>query len=221
MRRIGLILQWIMTMPLRLFSKVSVFSVVLASKIDRRSAVRGKTKLNRVRVGKYSYIAANTTITQADIGNFCCIAQHVLIGGGAHPTDWVSASPVFYRGRNVLKKHFARHPFEVFRQTVIGNDVWIATGAKIRSGVHIGDGAVIGMGAVVTHDVGPYEVWAGVPARLIRRRFDDETCERLLATAWWNWDDRRLAEYAPVMNDVPAFLERAELEITKQPGGNS
>lgn len=70
-------------------------------------------------------------------------------------------------------------------RTVIGNDVWIGQGAFIKAGVHIGTGAVIGMGAVVTHDVEPYKIWVGNPARLIRKRFDDEMVQQLLASKWW------------------------------------
>ncbi len=69
----------------------------------------------------------------------------------------------------------------------IGNDVWIGYGAIILSGVCIGHGAVIGAGSVVTKDVGNYEIVAGNPARLIRKRFDDETITQLLALKWWDW----------------------------------
>ena len=75
---------------------------------------------------------------------------------------------------------------------VIGNDVWIGYEAVILSGVKIGDGAVIGARAVVTKDVPPYTVVGGVPAKTIRKRFDDATVEKLLALRWWGWDKEKI-----------------------------
>lgn len=72
---------------------------------------------------------------------------------------------------------------------IIGNDVWIVARAIIKDGILVGDGAVIGAGAVVTHDVPPYAVVAGVPARMIRYRFD---IDLLLALKWWDWPKVKL-----------------------------
>ena len=77
---------------------------------------------------------------------------------------------------------------------IIGNDVWIGYDAVILSGVTIGDGAVVGTRAVVTKDVPPYTIVGGVPARQIRRRFDEETVTRLLEQKWWEWSDERIKE---------------------------
>lgn len=79
------------------------------------------------------------------------------------------------------------------------------------SGVHIADGAVIGAGSVVTKDVGPYEIWAGNPARFIRKRFDDETIARLLASKWWDWEDEKLIKMGDYVTDPEKFLEKIEL----------
>lgn len=77
-------------------------------------------------------------------------------------------------------------------------------------GVTIGDGAVIGAGSIVTKDVGPYEIWAGNPAKLIRKRFDDETIKKLLKTQWWNWNDARLEEMGSYFMDVQSFIEKCK-----------
>lgn len=74
-------------------------------------------------------------------------------------------------------------------------------------GVTIGDGAVIGAGSVVTKDVGPYEIWAGNPARFIRKRFDDETIEKLLESQWWNWDDEKLKQYGEKFQSPEEFVK--------------
>ncbi|MDX8389877.1 MAG: CatB-related O-acetyltransferase [Mariprofundaceae bacterium] len=69
----------------------------------------------------------------------------------------------------------------------IGHDVWVGANSCIMGGVTIGTGAIIGASAVVTKDVPPYSVAAGVPAREIRKRFADATIEKLLASSWWEW----------------------------------
>ena len=66
------------------------------------------------------------------------------------------------------------------------------------------------MGSIVTKDIGPYEIWAGNPAKFIRKRFDDETINELLNTEWWNWDDEKIAEHAAKMNNIEKFLREGE-----------
>lgn len=113
-----------------------------------------------------------------------------------------------------MKKNFARHEFEIFKRTSIGNDVWIGNRVMIKAGVKIGDGAVIGMGSIVTHDVGAYEIWAGNPARLIRKRFDEETINELMKTKWWEWEDQRIEKYAEEVTSPESFVKDLE-EISK------
>ena len=95
---------------------------------------------------------------------------------------------------------------------VIGNDVWIGYRAIILSGVTIGDGAVIAAGAVVTKDVPAYGIVGGNPAKLIKKRFDDETIPRLLKIAWWNWDDAKIEKFLPLLlnQEITAFILEAE-----------
>ena len=75
---------------------------------------------------------------------------------------------------------------------IIGNDVWVASDVTIMSGVRIGDGAVVANKALVTKDISPYTIVGGVPAKVIRKRFDDETIEKLLKIQWWNWEDKHI-----------------------------
>ena len=77
---------------------------------------------------------------------------------------------------------------------MIGNDVWIGYDAIIMPGVKIGDGAIIGTRAVVTKDIPPYTIVCGVPAKPIRKRFDDKTIEKLLLIKWWNWDKEKIKQ---------------------------
>lgn len=88
---------------------------------------------------------------------------------------------------------------EINECIVIGNDVWIGYDAVVMAGVHIGDGAIIGTRAVVTKDVPPYAIVGGVPAKIIRMRFDSETVSQLLELQWWNWDKERIKRALPCL----------------------
>ena len=93
---------------------------------------------------------------------------------------------------------------------VIGNDVWIGYEAVIRSGVTVGDGVIIGTRAVVTRDVPPYTIVGGVPAKPIRKRFDDDTAAWLLQLQWWNWDDEKIRAHLPDIQRGVRFAPDAE-----------
>lgn len=188
-------------------------SAIRGSIIDKTASVGNGAQIVNCIIGRYSYIYG-TSVVQADVGAFCSIAAGSSIGGGSHPTDWVSTSPVFYSGKNVLKTNLSQNEYQEYKKTVIGNDVWIGAKCLVKGGVTIGDGAVIGMGSVVTKDVPPYEIWAGNPARFIRKRFDEETIKKLLELKWWEWDDDRLKKYGYDFNNPEKFIKDIE-EQTK------
>lgn len=165
-------------------------------------------------IGKWSY--GNPSIfnrnegTVFKIGAFCSIASGVKIFlGGEHRTDWITTYPF-----NILwkkAKHIKGHPRSK-GDVVIGNDVWIGRDAVILSGVTVGDGAVIGARALVTKNVPPYSIVAGNPARVIRKRFDEATVERLLELKWWEREDEEIEQLLPLLlsADPEAFLITAE-----------
>ena len=134
-----------------------------------------------------------------------------LCGGAKHPIDWVTTSPCFHLKDNATGVCYAENEFEWKTRTCVGNDVWIGERATILAGLTIGDGAVIGGGSVVTKNVGPYEIWAGNPARLIRKRFDDETIAKLEKIQWWNFDETELKKIGSLVTDINKFLEEVEL----------
>lgn len=188
--------RWVVSRP----------NAIRGSKIDKKAKVSGRSQVVESKIGRYSYVYGSRVI-YTEIGAFCSIAEGSVIGGAAHPTEWVSSSPVFYSKKNILKKCFAEKKFDEYRQTVIGNDVWIGSNCLIKAGVKIGDGAVIGMGSVVTHDVPAYEVWAGNPARRIKTRFDEETVEALTQMKWWEWPEEKLAQCAESFDDPKKLIE--------------
>lgn len=158
---------------------------------------------------KYSFCGYNCKIIDTEIGSFCSIADGVVIGGAEHPIDWVSSSPVFYAGRDSVKKKFSVFKREANKKTNIGCDVWIGERAIIKAGVNIGTGAVIAMGAVVTKDIEPYEIVGGVPARHIGNRFDDELIGKLLDSKWWEMDEERLETVAKYVREPNEFIVEA------------
>lgn len=171
-------------------------------------------------IGVSTYGAPEHVVFRGDvsnllIGSFCSIADGVKVfAGGGHRTDWVSTFPfrAKYRMPGQTKDG---HPPPA-RDTVIGSDIWIGHGATLLAGVHVGHGAVIGAESVVASDVRPYAVVVGNPAKEVRRRFDDETVERLLRIQWWEWPlDVVISRISLLSNsDVRAFVEHFDAART-------
>lgn len=131
------------------------------------------------------------------IGKFCSIAcgAKFLFTSANHTLRSLSTYPfpLFFEEWGLDKAHVAQ-AWDNKGDIVVGNDVWIGYEAVLLSGVTIGDGAIIGTRAVVTQDVPPYTIVGGVPAKPIRRRFDDATIDALLRLRWWDWPREKLAQ---------------------------
>lgn len=143
-------------------------------------------------IGAYTYMGPGGEVAGASVGRFCSIAPRVIIGPFEHPTDWISSHPFQFGRSRKFKfweetREFSFQKHSLMPAPCIGNDVWIGDGAVIRRGVKVGDGAVIAANAVVTKDVPAYGIVGGVPAKLIRFRFDAATIAKLEATPWWNF----------------------------------
>lgn len=135
-----------------------------------------------VKIDSYSYVNRYTEIGSAEIGKFCSIASFCSIGVDSHPTDWVSASPFL---KKIIKCQSNGYIDEIERP-IIGNDVWIGAHSVILKGIRIGDGAIVAAGAVVTKDVPSFAIVGGVPAKVIKFRFDQDTINKLTLLQWWN-----------------------------------
>lgn len=145
-------------------------------------------------VGDHSYTGKNTTIWHANIGKYCSISWNVSIGGANHDYSCVTTHAFVYASEFGFLGDKTPVYDRFTDDCVIGNDVWIGCHVVICRGAHIGDGAVIGAGAVVTRDVEPYEIVAGVPAHSIKKRFDEVTIQRLLKLKWWDFPESLLKE---------------------------
>jgi len=139
-------------------------------------------------IGDLSYISSNCILSNTQIGKFCSIGDNLKTGLGKHPTrNFISTHPIFYSNRKQSIISFVnKNHFKEFENIKIGNDVWIGIDVVILDGITIGNGAIIGAKSLVTKDVEPYSIVGGVPARLIRMRFDNKFIVKLQKFKWWD-----------------------------------
>ncbi len=165
--------------------------VAFGVRLGRKVRIGRRVQIVRgVTIGDYSYVNDGTVIGTAAIGKFCSIAYSCCIGMHEHPTHLISTSPYVYGAANFLGLAPAWN--DLGEPVSIEDDVWIGTNAVIVQGVRVGAGAVVAAGAVVTRNVPPYAIVGGVPARVLRYRFDERTIRELLRTRWWDWPEDEL-----------------------------
>lgn len=184
---------------------------IIESDIGKYCKIFDRSYLFKVILGDYSYVNMYTTILRTNIGKYNSIASHVYIGPTPHPLNKVTTHPfIFLKEFGELIGH-DDEKVKVMREetkTEIGNDVWIGQGATIFPNIRIENGAVIGARSVVTKDVGAYEIVAGVPAKLIRKRFTDENIEELQSIKWWDWKRELLISRIADFNEIDIFIEK-------------
>lgn len=180
-----------------------------------------RTLLRSSKLGKMTYVAEGTSVGFTEIGAFCSIGPNVSLGGlGWHPTDRLSTHPSFYSSRLQAGTTFVKNNNGIdneteLQHTKVGNDVWIGAGCIILDGMTIGDGAIIAAGAVVTKDVPPYAIVGGVPAKIIRYRFDINTITALLKWRWWELSNDEIQAMATQFMDQSLWNTKTIEELAK------
>ena len=199
--------------PIIPLGKTVGFSLVRSEKANaefgKHTKVSAPFFLHGVSLGDYSYIAKNSNIANCIIGKFCSIGPNFCCGLGVHPTNGISTAPMFYsvakqNGMTLCREGKTAESM----QTIIGNDVFIGANVTVLDGVKISDGAVIGAGAVVVDDIPPYAVAVGVPAKVVKYRFDEETIKALFKKQRWNDSEDELGRVADEFWNVESYLEK-------------
>ena len=160
---------------------------------------RGSLILNSV-IGDKSQIGFNTKVLHAEIGKYCSISWDCSIGGPNHNMKTLSTFNM--RHQNHYKDN----------SCIIGNDVWMGSGAIMLRGISVGDGAVVGGGSVLTHSVLPFEIVAGVPARHLGWRFGENIRRRLNEIKWWNFPEEVIKKHLDLFDGevTPVLLDKLE-----------
>ena len=191
---------------------------------DKEIYVKPTVKNQNIIVGDFTYIADSDFESHVThhyewngdkliIGKFCQIAAGVefMMNGANHQMNAASTFP-FYTLEGWDMDPPALSDLALKGDTVIGNDVWIGQNAVILPGVHIGDGAIIGANSVVGNDVEPYTIVAGNPAKILRKRFDEELIDLLLKFRWWDKSVEEINDLIPILTCGDLAKVRKELK---------
>lgn len=166
-------------------------------------------------IGLGTYISDNSIIRRTSIGRFCSIGSNIQTGVGLHPSKtFVSTHPSFFSTQKqagfsfVDKDIFEEHKFADGDKRFIveiGNDVWVGSNVIFMDGVKVGDGAIVAAGAIVTTDVLPYAIVAGVPAKFKRLRFSEDEIAKLVAAKWWDWELEKIKTNSALFSNIELF----------------
>lgn len=208
------------------FSDTSMYVLAAGEDFNKQDIIYKGCKIGRYTYGYEGLLEYYPLATS--IGRYCSINSTAKIWNN-HSLDCISTHPFldhplfmkwdeYLEQKKIIEKwgnHRENHPYENSelrnnKPVVIGNDVWIGANVIILPGVHIGDGAVLAAGAIVTKDVEPYAIVGGNPAKLIRKRFDDATIERLLDIQWWNWSDEKIKSNLELFYHIDGFCLNRE-----------
>ena len=209
-------LKYILGLIFNLFKhKVSLFAMIDdKSWISKKAKINQGVKLVQSRIKEYSYVGPGSQLICADIGKFCSIANDCSIGLADHSKKNISTSPIFTSKANGTGYSWTHlNSYKAGKRVTIGNDVWIGAKVIILGGIEVGDGAIIGAGSIVTKDIPNYAVAVGIPAKVIKYRFEEPIIEKLLETKWWDIPEKELKKKVPIfqienitLNDLNQIL---------------
>ncbi len=205
--------------------------------IEAPANVTNVTISGHCSIGAFTYTNHTCEMNSASIGRYCSIGQNTLINPGIHPIDFLTTHPLASSHDASVAGMVGFASFAASAMTqmdrpaprpgggrvTVQDDVWIGAGAIILQGVTLHTGAVVGAGAVVTHDVAPFTIVVGTPARVLRRRFPDDVCDRILASRWWTYDlsampRRNFSDIAMFLDDLaradPPLLQPRRVTLT-------
>lgn len=188
--------------------KISGSSSAKNCAFGERNTVYPHVGLNEVELGDFTYIAAHTNISKTKIGKFCSIGPDSKIGLGKHPSNtFVSTHPVFFSTLKQVQITFVdKDYYEEFDDIVIANDVWIGANVIVLDGVNISDGVIVAAGSVVTKDIPAYAIVGGVPAKIIKYRFEKDEIDKLLQIKWWDMDVEYLKKNYKKFHNIKTFI---------------
>lgn len=169
-------------------SKFYFFSKIKNSQFSQYVVISSGCEIYNSKISDFTYVSSNSKICNTKIGKFCSIASGVKINLPRHPTkDFISTHPIFYSSSYKKINNILHTKFKEYENVEIGNDVWIGENVLILSGIKIGNGSIIAAGSVVTKDVGDFSIVGGIPAKLIKMRYNPQEIDILNSEKWWDY----------------------------------
>jgi acetyltransferase-like isoleucine patch superfamily enzyme len=159
-------------------------------------------------VGNYNYFSPYSLINNSVIGNYCQIGPGCKIGLASHDITAISTNPKIYNGQSKMDL------FDDDNPTILENDIWLGSNVVVKQGVKIGHGAVVGANSVVTHDIEPYTVSYGAPAKKIKYRFSDELINKIINSEWYSYN---LTEARKLVSEL--FCEKENKDFVENEEG--
>lgn len=186
--------------------KVHATTTVLNTRLGKSVRIGKHAFIGNSTIGDYCIFSGFNIVANTTVGKFGSIGSFVSICTGNHPTDTFASTSQYFYSRNIANTLSDKEYFDEAGSVEIGHDVWIGSNTLVVDNVKIGTGAIVAAGAVVTKDVPPYAIYGGVPARLIKMRFDEATIEALLKSKWWEKDDEWFSKNYKLMHNVNDLL---------------